>query len=127
MEKPINPVGWFEIYVKDLKRAQKFYQDILKVKMSPLPIENNQLEMIAFPMDEDSKNISGALVYVKNHQVEGNGTIVYFTCKDCAEEESRVKKAGGEVVQPKMLIGEYGFVSLVKDTEGNMIGLHSQN
>ena len=26
----------------------------------------------------------------------------------------------------KQSIGEYGFISLVHDTEGNMIGLHSQ-
>lgn len=33
--------------------------------------------------------------------------------------------AGGQVVKGKSPIGEYGFTSLVGDTEGNMIGLHS--
>ena len=55
----------------------------------------------------------------------GNSTIVYFTCEDCSVEESRVAAAGGSVQRSKMSIGEYGFVSLVTDTEGNMIGLHS--
>ena len=27
---------------------------------------------------------------------------------------------------PKTSIGEFGFVSMVKDTEGNVIGLHSK-
>ena len=29
-------------------------------------------------------------------------------------------------VFPKYSIGEYGFVALVTDTEGNMLGLHSR-
>jgi len=46
-------------------------------------------------------------------------------CDDCAFEESRVINSGGKVERSKMSIGEYGFISLVVDTEGNMIGLHS--
>ena len=55
----------------------------------------------------------------------GGSTIVYFKCDDCAVEESRVGPAGGQVFKPKFSIGQYGFISLVLDTEGNMIGLHS--
>ena len=55
----------------------------------------------------------------------GNSTIVYFACADCAVEEAPAEKHGGRVEQRKMSIGEYGYISLVADTEGNMIGLHS--
>jgi predicted enzyme related to lactoylglutathione lyase len=33
--------------------------------------------------------------------------------------------AGGTLVREKFSIGQYGFVALAQDTEGNMIGLHS--
>ena len=33
--------------------------------------------------------------------------------------------AGGSVCKTKFSIGPYGFIALVTDTEGNMIGLHS--
>ena len=33
--------------------------------------------------------------------------------------------AGGKVEREKMSIGEYGFIVLALDTEGNMFGLHS--
>jgi predicted enzyme related to lactoylglutathione lyase len=36
-----------------------------------------------------------------------------------------VAAAGGRIHRPKLSIGEWGFISLVYDTEGNMIGLHS--
>ena len=37
-----------------------------------------------------------------------------------------MKKLGGRMEKAKQSIGEYGFISLVYDTEGNMMGLHSR-
>lgn len=34
-------------------------------------------------------------------------------------------KAGGRIEREKFSIGEYGFIALAIDTEGNMFGLHS--
>ena len=53
------------------------------------------------------------------------GTIVYFSCADCAVEAARAAKNGGQIHKEKFSIGQYGFIVLVLDTEGNMIGLHS--
>lgn len=123
----MSPIVWFEIYVNDLKRARSFYEKVFETVLSPLgnPAEDN-LRMLAFPggMDVEEKT-SGALVHVKGVEAGGNSTIVYFGSEDCSVEEARVKEAGGELVRSKMSIGEFGFVSLAKDTEGNMIGIHS--
>jgi predicted enzyme related to lactoylglutathione lyase len=67
----------------------------------------------------------GALVQMNGMNAGGNSTLVYFDSNDCTTEEARVLEAGGKVVKPKMSIGEYGFISLCMDTEGNMFGLHS--
>ena len=64
---------------------------------------------------------------VKGMEAGGNSTLVYFASEDCSIEEGRVEDAGGKLIRPKMSIGEYGFVSLAQDTEGNMIGIHSMN
>jgi predicted enzyme related to lactoylglutathione lyase len=53
------------------------------------------------------------------------GTIVYFSCVDCSVEAARAAQNGGGILRPKFPIGQYGFISLVNDTEGNLIGLHS--
>ena len=66
-----------------------------------------------------------ALVKMQGVASGGNSTLVYFMCDDCAVEEGRVKPSGGKVEKAKMSIGQYGFISLVVDTEGNMFGLHS--
>lgn len=118
-----NPVGWFEIYVQDMTRARAFYEAVLKVALSRLPMP--EPEMFAFPMEAHATGASGALVKMEGCPSGGNSTMVYFSCADCAAEAARAAAAGGKVFRDKFSIGQYGFVALVFDTEGNMIGLHS--
>ena len=121
-----NPVGWFEIYVDDISRAKKFYETVLAVEFEKLgdPTDDS-IEMMAFPANMEKYGASGALVQMDGFKAGGNSTLVYFSCDDCAVEESRVEQAGGVVQRPKMAIGEYGFITLAIDSEGNMFGLHS--
>ena len=118
-----NPVGWFEIYVQDMRRAKDFYQNTFQVTLERL--NNPEPEMWAFPMKPDSPGCGGSLVHVKDKDSGIGGTIVYFSCADCAVEASRAVSNGGKIHREKMSIGQYGFISLILDTEGNMIGLHS--
>ena len=120
-----NPVGWFEIYVQDLKRATKFYEAVLKVKLDKLNAPLPEIEMWTFPMSMEGKGATGALVKMNGVPSGGNSTLVYFMCEDCAAEAGRVVAAGGRVHREKMSIGEHGFIALAFDTEGNMFGLHS--
>lgn len=118
-----NPVCWFEIYVQDMPRAKAFYEIVLGVKLERL--NSPDVELWAFGMDTTTVGAGGALVHMPGFPSGGNSTLVYFSCEDCAVEEARVKKAGGKIQRSKMSIGEYGFISLAVDTEGNMFGLHS--
>lgn len=121
-----NPVSWFEIYVNDIGRARAFYEAVFGVSLEQIPIpDENGFEMWFFPSDMSQYGASGALVHMPGFDAGGNSTLVYFACDDCAVEESRVVGAGGQVQRAKMSIGEYGFISLAIDTEGNMIGMHS--
>jgi predicted enzyme related to lactoylglutathione lyase len=118
-----NPVGWFEIYVQEMARARTFYETVLEVKLESL--HSPEVEMWSFPMEPVAPGAGGALVRMEGFPSGGNSTLVYFVCDDCAVEEGRVSGAGGKVARAKMSIGAYGFISLVVDTEGNMVGLHS--
>jgi predicted enzyme related to lactoylglutathione lyase len=77
------------------------------------------------PMIMDQAGTSGALAKMDGVPSGGMGTLIYFACEDCAVEADRVVKAGGKIKDKKMSIGEYGFIALAFDTEGNLIGLHS--
>ena len=124
-----NPVGWFEIYVQDMSRAKAFYEAVFQGALTPLanpdPKSLAGMEMWAFPSALDSYGSPGALVKMPGCPSCG-GTLVYFTCRDCAEEAARAAANGGRVLKPRMSIGQYGFIALVADPEGNVIGLHSR-
>ena len=118
-----HPVGWFEIYVQDMPRAKAFYQSVFQVELTRL--NSPDLELWGFPMALDAWGAGGALVKMDGVSSGGNSTLVYFSCADCAVETSRVVDAGGQILRDKWSIGEYGFIALIIDTEGNRIGLHS--
>jgi len=118
-----NPVIWFEIYVQDIARAKKFYESVFQVKLERLNTPG--MEMWSFPMAMDRAGASGAIVKMEGVPSGGNSTLVYFSCTDCAIEAGRVAASGGRILKEKTSIGEYGFISLAFDTEGNMFGLHS--
>jgi uncharacterized protein len=117
-----NIVGWFEIYVQDMKRALEFYETVFQVKLQRLDFP--EIDMWTFPMFPDKPGAPGALVKMEGIP-SGGSTLVYFSCEDCANEAARVLAAGGTVFRDKFPIGEHGFIALVVDSEGNMIGLHS--
>jgi uncharacterized protein len=121
-----NIVGWFEIYVQDMERAKKFYEATFEVTLQHLPSPNGMpIEMWAFAMEPEMPGAPGALVKMDGCGPGGGGTIVYFSCDDCAVQAARAAANGGRIQQEKFSIGDYGFISLVFDTEDNLIGLHS--
>lgn len=122
----MRKIGWFDIYVEDMARAQAFYEAVLDTTLSPMDDPNDPTaQMRAFGDDYASHGAGGALVKLEHAQPGVGGSMVYFACDDCAVEEARVAAAGGTVVRSKFSIGDHGAVSIVTDTEGNMIGLHS--
>ncbi len=130
-----NPVVWFEIYVQDMERAKAFYEAVLAVKLEKMPAPTEEIckegnmEMWSFPADKDAAKTTygacGMLVKMEGFPPGSGATIVYFACEDCAVEAARAAELGGSIFKEKMSIGEHGFIALVYDTEGNMIGLHS--
>ena len=122
-----NAVGWFEIYVDDLKRARAFYEAVFETKLDNLVPEGDAggLEMWAFTGDPNAGGAAGAIVKMEGCKAGGNSTIVYFSCADCAVEAARAAANGGRIFKDKFSIGQYGHIALVEDTEGNIIGLHS--
>lgn len=115
-------IVWFEIPVKDLKRAMKFYETVLGVELQSF--ENDTTKMAFFP--HTSEIVSGGLVESPEYVPSDKGTLVYFNGgKDLTPSLNRVEAAGGKILQTKMSIGEHGFMAIFKDTEGNRVALHS--
>jgi uncharacterized protein len=67
----------------------------------------------------------GALCRMEGCAAGAGGTLIYFSCEDCAVEAGRVTESGGSLYKEKFAIGQHGFIAIACDTEGNTIGLHS--
>ena len=123
-----NSVVWFDIYVQNMERAKAFYEAVLAIKLEKMSHSTADMEMWGFPSGKTSSTTYGAcgmLVKMTGCASGGGGTLVYFGCDDCAVEAARAAQNGGSIFKEKFSIGEYGFIAIAYDTEGNMIGFHS--
>jgi predicted enzyme related to lactoylglutathione lyase len=128
MDKNSNSLNWFEIPATDIERATKFYGDIFNVKMENIG-DMMGMKMAGFPSEMGNGKASGALVQSEMHKPSKDGAIVYLNANPSIQPViDRIEKAGGKVVMPKTQITpEIGYMAFFIDTEGNKIGLHSQN
>ncbi|PHO03043.1 lactoylglutathione lyase [Rhodobacteraceae bacterium 4F10] len=121
----MNAVGWFDIYVDKMDRAVAFYEAMLETKLEPIIDPTGESQMMSFPAEMSAYGAGGALTKTPHAGPGVGGTIVYFMVEDCAVQQQRAQEAGGTVIRPKFSIGEFGWVLLCQDTEGNMIGFNS--
>jgi predicted enzyme related to lactoylglutathione lyase len=124
MQKP-NAIGWFDLYVDDMGRATNFYETVFQCRLEPIGDPTGETIMRGFPTDMGAYGAGGALVRSPHGRPGPGGTMIYFSVADCAVEENRVAAAGGQLLRPKFSIGEFGWVALCLDTEGNPFGLSS--
>jgi predicted enzyme related to lactoylglutathione lyase len=106
-----------------MPRARAFYEKTFGLALSRLP--NPDVELWGFPMQPEKPGCSGALIKMSGKDSGIGGTLVYFSCADCAVEAARAAENGGRILRAKFFIGDHGYIALVFDTEGNLIGLHS--
>lgn len=121
----MNAVGWFDIFVDDMSRATAFYQTVLGITLEEMGDPTGESEMMSFPNEMSAYGAGGALTKSAHGRPGVGGTTLYFSVEGCAEQEGRIAQAGGQVVRPKFSIGDFGWITLAMDTEGNMIGFNS--
>ena len=124
MSKP-NAIGWFDVYVDDMDRAMAFYETVFQQQLELIGDQTGETVMRSFPANMGAYGAAGALVKSPHARPGPGGTLIYFSVDDCAVEQSRVAEAGGKVLRPKFSIGQFGWVALCMDSEGNMFGLSS--
>ena len=119
-------VGWFEIPVSDMTRAQKFYETIFDITIGIHDIGG--FVMGWFPNAPGKSGATGSLVLHEMYTPSAtHGPLLYFSCEDVAIPLAKIVEAGGTIMQEKTEIGDgHGFMGLFIDSEGNRIALHSQ-
>jgi hypothetical protein len=125
MSEATNALNWFEIAVTDIDRARKFYETIFDIHMMPMDMEG--IQMVAFP--SMPPQVGGSLCKSDMHQPSAEGAVIYLNGNpDLQKVVDKVDAAGGKVLMPKTEIpGDNGFMAFILDTEGNKLGIHSND
>lgn len=119
-----NAINWFEIPVKNIGKAKKFYETILDTNMQVM--EAMGMKTAFFPADLENGSIGGCLMEGQGYEPSPTGSLVYLNGgNDLSVPLSKVEGAGGKILLPKTAIGPNGFMAHFTDTEGNKVGLHS--
>lgn len=122
----MDPVTHFEIPVDDMKRAQKFYADAFGWTSSAPPGMEGEYEMAmtsetAEDMLPEQRGRIGGAFYTREEP--DAGTLITIEVDSVDEALKRVEEAGGEIVQPKSNVMDYGFYARFRDSEGNLVSL----
>ncbi len=128
MDKNSNSLNWFEIPVKDIKRAKKFYEAIFSTQLDEMP-EMMGMKMVGFPMEMGNGKASGALVQSQMHKPSMDGPVIYLNANPKIEKViEKIEAAGGKLISPKTQISpEVGYMAFFVDSEGNKMALHAEN
>lgn len=104
----------FDIPADDIKRARKFYEDLLGWKFELLDGPEEYYEVTT-----EEGSLQGGM-----GQRQGDQKITNFVGVDDIDRYiNDVKKYGGRVVTPKIEVPGYGWIATCLDTEGNAFGL----
>lgn len=123
-----NAVNWFEIYTSDFERAKRFYSTVFQPQLTEQPAANErhpEMRYATFQQEKNGKGACGALVYLEVVKPGPGGTVVYFNSADMDAELARVEANGGKILRPKHDLGDFGYIALIEDSEGNLVGLHA--
>lgn len=119
-----HAINWFEIPVTDFDRAKAFYEAFFDEELSVM--EAMGMKSGFFPVDFMNGAIGGCIIKGEGYIPSTEGAVIYLNGGDDLNEGlNRAINAGAEVILPKTSIGENGFMAFFKDSEGNKIGLHS--
>lgn len=116
-------INWFEIPAVDFERAVKFYSVFLGYKLEVC--DWGEEKMAFFP--ENECNIGGAVSWAKDFNPSEDGVVIYFNAGTKLDEMlSNLENLGGSIIRGKTKIEAEGrgHFALIKDSEGNRIGLY---
>ena len=117
-------ITWFDIPAGDINRAVGFYNAVLGTDLQIMDFNGINMAMFS----DNPEITGGAIVETEYNSPSETGSTVYFFVDDLDGTLSKVEGAGGIVLQPKTKISdEHGFYGLIKDSEGNRVGLHGMS
>jgi uncharacterized protein len=121
--KPVpNQVVWVDIPVLDLDRAITFYSAVLGSAVQKQEYPGMAIGLLP----GSDPDVTGCLYAKDGESPSARGPLIYLNAQARLDEAvAAVEPNGGKVLEPKHPIGPYGFRTIILDSEGNRVALHS--
>lgn len=121
----MNAINWFEIPAVDLNRAFNFYSKVLNGNVRMGTFGNGDLILFNVPFNT-GEAVGGSIVVREDLQPTSNGPIIYLNAfGKLSDAVDAIEPNGGKVLVPYINLGKFGFAAIMIDSEGNKIGLLS--
>lgn len=121
----MNAINWFEIPALDLERAFQFYTTVLHGNVRKGTFGNGELILFNVPFST-GEAVGGSIVVRPDLQPTTEGGVIYLNAfGKLSDAVNKVESAGGKVLAAEINLGKFGFAALIIDSEGNKIGLLS--
>jgi predicted enzyme related to lactoylglutathione lyase len=122
-----NLICWFDIPANDLDRAVKFYENVFGLKAEV--VRTSEDETMAC-LSSENREAHGSIYTSSKERPSDNSLYIHFDCgEDVNEVLKRAEKFGGTIIQTKGKIPAegFGYCGVIRDSEGNKIGVYSDN
>ena len=121
----MHALNWFEIPALDLERAFNFYHTILNGKVRKGTFGGGDLILFDVPFNT-GEAVGGSISVRTDLKPTTDGGVIYLnTFGKLQDSVDKVANAGGKVIIPRLELGKFGFSAIIIDSEGNKIGLIS--
>lgn len=121
----MHAINWFEIPALDLERAFQFYTTVLNGNIRKGTFGNGELILFNVPFNT-GEAVGGSIVVRDDLKPTTDGPIIYLNAfGKLSDTVMHVNNAGGKVIIPFIDLGKFGFSAIIIDSEGNKIGLLS--
>ncbi|MCA9913203.1 MAG: VOC family protein [Anaerolineae bacterium] len=117
-------IVWSEVPVKDIERAQKFYEAAFGLAGNGI-VDDGTRKSSTLLNTEGGAGLS--LTQIADFEPRDNGVLVYLMGQEPVEDTlQKIESAGGKITTPKTSMGnDAGFYAIFQDTEGNVLALYS--
>ena len=120
-------IAYFEIPADNVDRAKHFYKNLLGWKIAPIRTPTMDLkstEAMEYQEITLGEPALGTMNMGGMYKRQGDETIRnYVMVEDIDKVLAKVEKLGGKIVMPKERVKGVGLVAIIRDTEGNGIGI----
>jgi uncharacterized protein len=117
-----NQIVWVDIPVVDLDRAIRFYSAVLGSSVQKQEYPGMAIGLLP----GSDPDVTGCLFTTEEDKPSASGPLIYLNAQGRLDDaEAAVEPSGGKVLKTKHQIGPYGFRTVVLDSEGNRVALHS--